>query len=129
MELPRRTTYIQILVVSIIVLIVVILAFMFIPRTIPPDQHRVTLRVESSSGSATIQYSAGDHVQRDSEKTFNTPWEMTWVLKSGTQVILTAGNHQQTGSISCSLLLDGAKWKYNSVKMPEDKVACGGIVR
>lgn len=129
MEIPRRTLILQILLVSLIVLGIVILAIIFIPRTIPPGQHRITLRIEATAGSATIQYDAGSHVQKDPDLIFNTPWEKSWILKSGTQVLLTAGNHQEAGTIKCIIRSDGVTWKTQTAKMPEDKVACAGIVR
>lgn len=129
MDIPRRTLVMQILLVSMIVLLIAILAIIFLPRTISPGQHRITLRIEASSGSATIQYNAGTNVQKDPEVIFNTPWEKSWVLDSGTQVLLTAGNHQQVGTIKCIIRSDGQTWKSETAKMPEDKVACGGIVR
>lgn len=125
----RRTLFIQITVVSIICIIVAALAVIFIPQTANPDQRRVTLRVESSSGSVTIQYEAGQNIQKDPEKTFNTPWERTYVLPTGTEVYLTAGNYQQQGSLKCSIRLDGRSWKEETAKMPVDRVACAGIVR
>ncbi len=69
------------------------------------------------------------NVQKDPDVIFNTPWEKSWVLDSGTQVLLTAGNHQQVGTIKCIIRSDGETWKSQTAKMPEDKVACGGIVR
>ena len=116
MEIPRRTLILQILLVSLIVLGIVILAIIFIPRTIPPGQHRITLRIEATAGSATIQYDAGSHVQKDPDLIFNTPWEKSWILKSGTQVLLTAGNHQETGTIKCIIRSDGVTWKYSDCK-------------
>lgn len=129
MEMPRRTLVIQVVVLFFIVLIITLLAIIFLPRTLSPGQHRITLRVEASSGSATIQYNAGTHIQKDPDLTFSTPWEKTWVLESGTEVVLTAGNHQQTGTIKCILRSDGVEWKSDTAKMPNDKVACAGIVR
>ena len=129
MNPTRRTFFIQITTVSAIVLIIVILAVVFLPRTLSPGQHRITLRVESSSGSATIQYTAGKYEQRDPDLTFNTPWEKSWTLDSGTQILLTAGNHQQTGTLKCIIRADGKTWKSQAVTMPDDKVACAGIVR
>lgn len=129
METPRRTLFIQITVVSAIILIAVILAVVFIPQTVPPGEHIITLRVEANSGSATIQYDAGQHQQRDPEKTFSTPWEKSWVLESGTQVLLTAGNHQESGSLKCTIKMDGKSWKSDTATLPDDKVACAGIVR
>jgi hypothetical protein len=129
MNPSRRTFLIQILVVVILIGIVILLAVIIIPQTVPPNQHRITLRVESSSGTATIQYDAGSNKQKDPDKTFSTPWERTYNLESGTQVLLTAGNHEQMGTIKCILLMDGATWKSQAVSMPDDKVACAGIVR
>lgn len=129
METPRRTLFIQITVVSVIILVVVILAVIFIPRTIPPGEHVITLRVEANSGSATIQYDAGQYQQTDPDKVFNTPWERSWVLKSGTTVLLTAGNHHESGSLKCVIKMDGKAWKSDTATLPDDKVACGGIVR
>jgi hypothetical protein len=129
METPRRSLFIQITIVSAVVLVAIILAVVFIPRAAKPGQHSITLRVESTSGSATIQYDAGQYVQRDSTKTFNTPWERTWVLESGTDVVLTAGNHEQSGTLKCYIKMDGNPWKSDSATMPIDKVACAGIVR
>jgi len=129
LETPRRTLFIQITVVSAIILVVVILAVIFIPRSVPPGQHLITLRVEANSGSATIQYDAGEYQQTDPDKIFNTPWERTWLLKSGTQVLLTAGNHQESGSLKCIIKLDGKAWKTDTATLPDDKVACGAIVR
>ena len=125
----RRTLFIQITVVSVICIIVAALAVIFIPRTANPDQRRVTFRIESSVGSVTIQYEAGENVQKDPEKTFSTPWERTYVLPTGSEVYLTAGNYQQQGTLKCSIRLDGRKWKEESAKMPVDRVACAGIVR
>lgn len=125
----RRTLIIQIIVLTVVFILVGILAMIMLPGTISPNQHRVTLRIDSSSGSATIQYNAGSNKQVDSEKTFSTPWERTWVLESGTQVLLTAGNYQEMGTLKCSIRLDGKNWKSESATMPVDKVACAGIVR
>ena len=129
MDSSRKKLINQLIILSLIFVVIIILAIILLPLTASTNQHRITLRVESSSGSATIQYDAGINQQKDSEKTFSTPWERTWVLESGTQVILTAGNPQQTGSLKCFIRLDGADWKSDSVVMPVDKVACAGIVR
>jgi hypothetical protein len=129
MNSSRRTLYLQILIVFLLFLVFGALAYVFIPRTILPNQHRITLRIESSSGTATIQYDAGDNKQKDAAKTFNTPWERSWILDSGTQVVLTAGNPQEIGTLKCYLRIDGQNWKSDAATIPDDKVACAGIVR
>lgn len=129
MDSTRRSKFTQITIASVVILIVILFLIIVVPRTVAPSQHRITLRVESTSGSATIQYDAGQYQQKDPEKIFSTPWERTWVLESGTQVLLTAGNPQQMGTLKCFLKIDGANWKNQIATIPEDKVACGGIVR
>jgi hypothetical protein len=129
MNSSRRTLLIQILVIFLVLLTIGVLAYIFIPQTIRPNQHRITLRIESSSGTATIQYDAGENKQKDATKTFNTPWERSWILDSGTQVVLTAGNPQEMGTIKCFVRIDGQNWKSDMATIPDDKVACAGIVR
>ena len=128
MDPQRRTFIIQVVIVGMGCLILAALAVILFPRFQPASQHKVTLRIEASAGTATIQYSAGTHSQLDSQKTFSTPWEKSWVLERGTQITLTAGNPNQDGTLKCILRLDDKPWKLSSVKMPVDKVACAGIV-
>ncbi len=129
MEPNRRTIIFQIIFVVVLVIGIIVAAIIFIPQTAKPDRRKVTFRVEASSGSVTIQYKAGADKQTDSQKTFNTPWQKDFVLDSGTEVYLSAGNYQQTGTLKCTLKLDGQTWKTDSATMPVDRVACAGIVR
>lgn len=129
MDPNRRNLIFQFILVAAIIIGIIIAAIIYIPQTTKPDRRRVTLRVESSSGSVTIQYKAGEEKQTDPEKTYNTPWQKEMVLDSGTEVILTAGNYQQMGSLKCILKLDGQTWKTDSSTMPIDRVSCAGIVR
>jgi len=128
MDPQRRTLIIQITIIGVVCIVLAALAVTLLPRFQPAEQHKVTIRVESSVGTATIQFSAGDITQLDAKKTFSTPWEKSWVLKRGTQVTLTAGNPQQDGTLKCFIKLDGNPWKSEIAKMPIDKVACAGIV-
>jgi len=129
MEQNRRKLFYQSVLVGAIIIAIIIAAIIIIPQTRKPDRRRVTFRVESSSGSVTIVYKAGKDQQTDPEKTFNTPWEREFVLDSGTEVYLFAGNYQQMGDLKCILRLDGQIWKTDVSKMPVDRVACAGIVR
>ncbi len=96
----------------------------FTPKT---GSHRVTFRVWSTGGYANITLSAGSsHI--DKALTLTTPWEKTVDLASGVTVVLTAGNPNQTGSLSCFILLDNTEWKKSTVAAPKDGVACAGIV-
>ncbi len=128
MDSQRRTITIQIIIISAVCIALAVLAIIYLPRLKPAEQHKMTLRVESSAGNATIQYDAGNFSQTDPAKTFSTPWEKSWILKRGTRITLTAGNPQQAGTLTCILKLDNKNWKSESVKMPTDKVACAGIV-
>ncbi len=129
MEQNRQKLLLQSILVGAIIVGIIIAAIIIIPQTRKPDRRRVTYRVESSSGSVTILYKAGGEQQTDPERTFNTPWEREFVLDSGTEVYLFAGNYQQMGDLKCVLRLDGQVWKTDLAKMPVDRVACAGIVR
>jgi hypothetical protein len=123
----RRSILLQILVVLVLCLVVsaaLYIAGVFEP---PPGTRQVTVEVKSSGGFALITYN-DSQMEIDDGKTVTTPWRRNVRLENGTSIILTAGNPTQSGTLSCQILLDGTVWKADSVKAPQDKVTCAGIV-
>jgi hypothetical protein len=106
--------------------VVVILLSMGLMRS-PEGSHRVQFRVEASGGFANITLEAGEE-SISKPTTVTTPWSKTMQLPSGTEVYLTASNPTQTGSLTCTIMLDRADWKTETTAAPKDGVACAGIV-
>lgn len=123
----RRTLFYQILAVSILCLLLVGLAVSLKVFTPKATSHRITFRVESSGGIAFITFMDSKNSQKDRLQV-STPWERSYINPSGTQVYVTAGNPTQMGSIKCYLKIDGKTWKTDSATIPNDSVACAGIV-
>lgn len=122
----QRTLWQLILVLAL--LIAVYLLFRAIGAFDPPPGHRrITLKVEASGGYSLITMQAGNESIREAT-TVNTPWQKVYNLPSGTEVYLTAANPSQSGHVTCTLLLDGRKWKTQTKTAPNDGVACAGIV-
>jgi hypothetical protein len=88
---------------------------------------RVQFRVEASGGFANITLQAGEE-SISKPTTVTTPWSKTMQIPSGTEVYLTASNPTQTGSLTCTIILDRADWKTETTSAPKDGVACAGIV-
>jgi hypothetical protein len=131
MTIPSTRNNSQILLQIILVLVICAgLGFMayrmgFFKRS--ATSHRITFRVESTSGYAIITYKDVNNEETEGQ-TVNTPWERNWINPKNTQVYLTAGNPVQSGTIKCFLKVDGKNWKTDSATSPDDKVACAGIV-
>ena len=123
----RRTVFYQVLGVSILCIILVALAVSLKVFTPKSTSHRITFRVESSSGIANITYKDGKNLLKERLQ-ISTPWERNWTNPSGTEVYITAGNPMQYGSIKCYLKVDGKAWKTDYATSPDDSVACAGIV-
>jgi len=125
--MERRKLYIQILVVSILCIALVGLAVTF--RVFSPKDtvHKITFRVESSSGIVNITYRDSTNFQKERVEV-STPWERSWVNPSGSEVYVTAGNPTQMGTMKCTIKIDGKLWKSDQAKMPDDAVVCAGIV-
>jgi len=124
----RRTGIIlQVVLILAICLALGIAAWVFKIFAPPAGSHTVTMRIESTGGSALVSY----QTVRDGPKqslTVSTPWEQSFTLPAGNEVFLTAGTPSQTGTISCFIKLDGGAWKNNTAEAPADQVACAGIV-
>ena len=88
---------------------------------------RVQFRVEASGGFANITLQAGEE-SISKPTTMTTPWSKTMQIPSGTEVYLAASNPTQTGSLTCTIILDRADWKTETTSAPKDGVACAGIV-
>jgi hypothetical protein len=83
--------------------------------------------VEASGGFANITLQAGeDPISKPT--TVTTPWTKTMQIPTGTEVYLTASNPTQTGSLTCTIILDREDWKTDTTAAPKDGVACAGIV-
>jgi hypothetical protein len=92
-----------------------------------PVNRSITFRVESSGGFANITLQAGT-TSIPKATTVTTPWQKIIRLSHGSEVYLTAANPTQSGTISCSISLDGKAWKKEKATNPIDGVACAGIV-
>ncbi len=125
--MDRRKLIIQILAVSILCIVLVTLAITFNVFTPKAKSHQVTFRVESSGGIAYITFKDVRNIQKDKLQ-ISTPWEKTWTNPSGTEVYLTAGNPTQMGNVKCIIKIDGKVWRTNGATIPDDSVACAGIV-
>jgi hypothetical protein len=93
----------------------------------PAGTHRVQFRVEASGGFANITLEAGEESISE-PTTMTTPWTKTIQVSSGTEVYLTASNPTQTGTLTCTIILDREDWKTETTTAPKDGVACAGIV-
>jgi hypothetical protein len=92
-----------------------------------PAPHTVTYKVDGSTTAGVITYTQADGGTTRPENV-SVPWQLAVKFSKSTTVILTAGNPNQTGSIRCTLLLDGEVWKQDSTDSPGDKVSCAGIL-
>ena len=88
---------------------------------------RLQFRVEASGAFANITLQAGEE-SISKPTTMTTPWSKTMQIPSGTEVYLAASNPTQTGSLTCTIILDRADWKTETTSAPKDGVACAGIV-
>ena len=123
----QTTVIIQVVVLSFICIGLVGMGFVFGFFKAPKDSRNLTMRLESTAGSIQMTYSIpGD--EKKTAQTTSAPWEKTIGMKVGSEVYLSAGNPNQMGNVTCTLLLDGKVWKTQSAKYPVDKVSCAGIV-
>lgn len=113
-------------VLALCAMIAALLLSMGLMRS-PAGSHRVQFRVEASGGFANITLQAGEESISE-PTTMTTPWTKTLQVSSGTEVYLTASNPTQTGTLTCTIILDREDWKTETTTAPKDGVACAGIV-
>ncbi len=125
---PKRSIPVwQLVLITVLCVMLTSLMYLMGVFNKPKNVHMVTFRVEASGGFANITYSDAVAQVLDS-KTVSTPWQRTQQNPNGTQVLLTATNPSQSGTLSCELLLDNKPWKKETASKGVDAVACGGIV-
>ena len=112
----------------LVVFLGVLFAFLYILGAFSsraPRGHEVTYFVDGSAATAVVTF-----IQDDGGHTLDVqvPWTKMVKFTRPATVILTAGNPSPTGSIQCTLFLDGKEWKKQNAAPPQDKVACAGIV-
>ena len=128
MNTSRRTTLIlQVVFVVLLCVGLGIAAYALGIFKPPAGYHNVSMRIESSGGYAQITYKTA-RVSVNESTTVNTPWTQSYLLPKDTEVILTAANPSQSGSVSCTIKLDGQPWKDDSAVYPRDHVACAGLI-
>jgi len=123
----RRRLALEIL---FIIILCSTLAFLSIKLEIfkrPVTDHTITYRVTSSGGFANITYTNRSQKNTDPNQ-ITTPWELSFPVKTGMEVYLTAANTTESGEIECIILLDRKSWKKQTAKAPDTNVACGGII-
>ena len=125
----KRTTIIwQLVLISVLCLALGLAAYFTGIFKQKAGFHDVTLKIESSGGFALITYKTSVGSIKEGQ-TVSTPWEQSFTLPKDSEVILTAGNPTQSGTVTCTLRLDGAVWKQNTAEAPQsNNVACAGIV-
>jgi hypothetical protein len=117
---------VQILILIAVLGAIGIALYIFSLANVPPNSRRVTFRVESTGGSAKINWTAAKN-HTDGTTPLTTPWERTVVLEHGTQVILTA-SPAVSGTVTCSISLEGQTWKKMKAEKENTGVACAGII-
>ena len=111
-------TFIGILVSSISLLL---------PKKNNPTQHNLVFQVSATGGYANITLKAGS-VDISRTTTVPVPWRRSIQVKSGSEVYLTAANPSQTGTLTCSISIDGKLAEEEHTDAPKDGTACALIV-
>jgi hypothetical protein len=125
----RREVILQgLFLIGFLAVIVLALNALGIFRRKEPGIRRITYRVEGSTATGVITYTleSGESTDR---LDIAVPWK-SQIMKfdPGTMIILTAGNPGQVGDIRCTIVVDGKTWKSEKATIPQDKVACAGIL-
>jgi hypothetical protein len=125
----RRELLVQSAILFIIfIAILIMMIFMGVFRNRSPKARQVVYQVDGSATVAVVTYTRPDGTSSGREEVM-LPWKIKPVqVMPGSMIILTAGNPGQVGNIRCVISVNGNTWKEQKAEIPQDKVACAGII-